>query len=257
MCLIAWNWQPDSETPLLLLANRDELYERAALSLHWWLGGQVLAGRDLQAGGTWLGVSRSGRVAALTNFRLSTADSSPRPSRGSLVLDFLRADVSATDYLQALVPHSGHYNPFNLLVFDGQHLMGLESRKQRLLSLQPGLGAVSNADFDTPWPKLLQLKNGLQQQLQQRRTRVADLLPLLQNKTLAAEGELPSTGVALELERLLSAAWIGSPHYGTRASSLIKLGHKQLSFFEQTYDAQGPRSACQEVFALSDTASRP
>lgn len=256
MCLIAWNWQPDSATPLLLLANRDEFYNRAALALHWWQDGQVLAGRDLQAGGTWLGVSRNGRLAALTNYRLPVVETTPRPSRGALVLNFLQGEMDAKDYLEALVLQCEDYNPFNLLVFDGRQLLGLESRKRCVVALQPGIGAVSNADFDTPWPKLVRLKEGLRQHNLQGHASAQDLLPLLQDRTLAADQDLPHTGVALELERMLSASWIASTHYGTRASSVVTVGRQQLSFFEQSYGPQGPLAATQHVFSRSHAAPR-
>jgi hypothetical protein len=156
MCLIAWNWQPDRSTPLLLLANRDEFYARPALPLHWWgpspNGTEVLAGKDLQGGGTWLGVSRSGRLAALTNYRSTQPLRTDTPSRGELVAAFLHGDQDAPTYLEQLAQHCGDYNPFNLLVFDGHQLMGLESRNARVLRKPAGVGGVSNADFQTPWP---------------------------------------------------------------------------------------------------------
>lgn len=248
MCLIAWDWQPDSETPLLLLANRDEFYARPALPVHWWDKGQVLAGRDLEAGGTWLGVDRRGRLAALTNYRLPSVDTAPKPSRGSLAADFLQGKQDAADYLAALAERAGAFNPFNLLLFDGQRLMGLESRNQRIVDLQPGIGAVSNADFNTPWPKLLKLKQGLQEQRQSGRTEVADLLPLLQDRVRALDSELPTTGVSLELERLLSATFIASEHYGTRACSVVALSRNKSCFFEQSHGAHGMLSATQQFF---------
>ena len=248
MCLIAWNWQPDSDTPLLLLANRDEFYARPALALHWWQDGNVLAGQDVRAGGTWLGVSRNGRLAALTNYRLPVNDPFAKPSRGGLVTAFLQSNMEAADYLCELAQRSDGYNPFNLLLFDGRRLMGLESREQRVLSLSPGIGGVSNADFDTPWPKLARLKTGLQRQTLAGLNSVPDLLPLLQDRTPAADNELPSTGVPLDLERHLSAAWIHSDHYGTRASSIVCMGSRQTSFFEQGYGAQGPLTATQQIF---------
>ncbi|HPW82765.1 MAG TPA: NRDE family protein, partial [Rhodoferax sp.] len=123
MCLIAWSWQPASATPLLLLSNRDEFYHRPALPLHWWEpapgGVEILAGRDLQAGGTWLGVSRSGRLAAITNYRTPVPARDNTPSRGELVAGFLQGSQSAMEYLQALSDRAQDYNPFNLLVFDG------------------------------------------------------------------------------------------------------------------------------------------
>ncbi len=250
MCLIAWNWQPDSDTPLVLLANRDEFYGRPAQALHWWDNGQVLAGRDLQAGGTWLGVGRSGRVAALTNYRLPLNNPGQRPSRGALVTDFLQGKWDAASYLNLLLQRADDYNPFNLLVCDGERLMGLESRNKQLISMATGLGAVSNADFDTPWPKLTRLKAGLQAQLQTGRTQVSDLLPLLRDKMLAADTELPQTGVSLEWERMLSATFVTSEHYGTRACSVITIQRKKVSFFEESHGERGMLGAAQQYFTI-------
>lgn len=249
MCLIAWHWQPGSAVPLLLVANRDEYYARPALALHWWEDEKVLAGRDMQAGGTWLGTSRDGRVAALTNFRLAQLDPRPRPSRGDLVADFLRGEMDASSYLDALSQKADAYNPFNLLVFDGKNLMGLESRHRKVLTFQPGIGGVSNSDFDTPWPKLMRLKTALLDQCIARRVTVDDLLPLLQNKILASDQDLPKTGITLDQERMLSACWIHSPHYGTRASSILCVSEKHVSFFEQGYDEQGLLGASRHTFA--------
>ena len=239
MCLIAWNWQPASPHPLLLIANRDEFYARPAAPLHWWDGGRILAGRDLQAGGTWLGVSRSGRLAALTNYRDPATLNSHAPSRGELVSGFLNSDMSAPDYLSALAGRAADYQPFNLLVFDGTHLMGLESRHARVFALAPGVGAVSNAHFHTAWPKLSQLKNGLQHLLAQGSPGDAELLSLLQNPSTAADADLPQTGIALELERVLSAAFIATPTYGTRACSVVRIGEAGINFLEQSFDAHG------------------
>jgi uncharacterized protein with NRDE domain len=137
MCVIAWNWQPAQSTPLRLLANRDELYARPALPVHWWPGNQVLAGRDLQGGGTWLGVSRSGRLAALTNYRVPAPDTAVRPSRGMLVADFLQSNDSANRHLQSVALRADEFQAFNLLVYDGVQLMGLESRHRRIFTVSP------------------------------------------------------------------------------------------------------------------------
>lgn len=239
MCLIAWNWQPASASPLLLLANRDEFYHRAARPLHWWEGGQLLAGQDLQAGGTWLGVSRSGRLAALTNYRAPAPPRTDTPSRGELVANFLESETSAAHFLQTLASRVHAYNPFNLLVFDGVQLMGLESRHAKVLELPTGVGAVSNADFQTPWPKVTQLKNGLQSCLDQHRTGADYLLALLRDPTQPPDTLLPHTGIPLPLERALSAAFIATPHYGTRASSLVQLHQTHVEFAEHSYDSSG------------------
>lgn len=263
MCLIAWHWQPDSATPLLLLANRDEFYARPTQPLHWWAGGQVLAGKDVQGGGTWLGVGRNGRLAAITNYR-DPLDVRPNaPSRGELVANFLRSDLSAAAYLQKLSGASAAYNPFNLLLLDGQVLMGFESRGVKTLTLSPGFGAVSNAGFDTPWPKLVRLKQGLQMAVSTARTgnshdenncaHNAQLLPLLQDRAVAPDAQLPSTGIARERERALSAAFIATPDYGTRACSIVRMGTAKADFFEACFDAGGSMGATQLEFVVQSS----
>lgn len=245
MCLMAWNWQPGGDTPLLLLSNRDEFYARAALPLHWWDGGRILAGRDLQAGGTWLGVSRSGRLAALTNVR-APGQRENTPSRGELVTSFLHSGDSGTDFLNALKSKAHDYNPFNLLVYDGASLLGLHSPTASVLALAPGIGGLSNAAFDTPWPKLRRLKAGLAQQLSSGHV---DELALLGDRTVAADAELPDTGIPLELERSLSPAFISRSGYGTRASSLVRFGQKTVSFTEHRFGEAGPEGQIRQQFS--------
>jgi uncharacterized protein with NRDE domain len=239
MCLIAWNWQPASPEPLLLIANRDEYFARPAEPLHWWPDADILAGRDLQAGGTWLGVSRTGRLAVLTNYRDGLAQRSDAPSRGELVSQFLQTRVSAPDYLRALADRAADYNPFNLLVFDAVGLWGFESRHAQIMAMPAGIGAVSNADFNTPWPKVQNLKTGLHKLLVQGQLSAAELLALLQNRQLAADADLPDTGIALALERSLSATFVAMPGYGTRACSMVRFASGCFEFFEQGFDANG------------------
>lgn len=239
MCLIAWNWQPESPNPLLLIANRDEFYARPTAPLHWWHDAPILAGRDLQAGGTWLGISRTGRLAALTNHRDPATVKPDAPSRGELVSAFLQTDTSARDYLTELAGRAGNYNPFNLLVFDGTHLLGLESRYARILTMQPGIGAVSNADFLTPWPKLAHLSGSLQRLMAQQHPSDEQLLALLHNPRLAADADLPTTGIPLELERALSAAFVALPEYGTRACSVVRFEQDSVQFLEQGFNPGG------------------
>ncbi|OYT88840.1 MAG: hypothetical protein CFE43_20425 [Burkholderiales bacterium PBB3] len=239
MCLIAWNWQPGSATPLLLIGNRDEFYARPAQALHHWPDAPILAGRDTQAGGTWLGVAHNGRLAALTNYRSPTPARQDAPSRGELVTDFLRSPLDAASYLQALQKHASAYNPFNLLVYDGQTLLGLESREANIVILQPGIGAVSNADFNTPWPKLRQLTASLATYVRNDGADDAPLWPLLQTRAFAEDAQLPRTGVPLDLERALSAAFIAMPSYGTRACSVVRIGTDGVHFSEQRFGAEG------------------
>ena len=255
MCLIAWNWQPHSSKPLLLLSNRDEFYARPAMPLHWWGDDDghsptILAGKDLQGGGTWLGLSRSGRLAALTNYRSADALRSDTPSRGELVAGFLRDDLDAPTYLLELAGRAADYNPFNLLVYDGRTLMGLESRGAKLVPLQPGIGAVSNADFHTPWPKLTRLSQRLQGQITRQRTNTPDLLLLLQDPSLASDETLPHTGVPIEWERALSASFIHTAEYGTRACSVLAVHSTHATFTEHSFGPQGLLLKNQQDFAL-------
>ena len=254
MCLIAWNWQPASRHPLLLIANRDEYYARPTLPLHWWHDAPILAGRDLQAGGSWLGISRTGRLAALTNHRDPANVRVDAPSRGALVSAFLQTELSASDYLTELASRAADYNPFNLLVFDGTRLMGLESRHAKVITMQPGIGAVSNADFLTPWPKLSRLSASLQTLLAQAHPSDAELLALLHNPTLAADDDLPTTGIPLEFERALSAAFIALPDYGTRASSVVRFEADSIAFLEQSFDTNGSTGTRQATTTLPNAS---
>jgi len=243
MCLIAWNWCPDRPEQLLLIANRDEFRARPARALGWWSDGHVLAGRDLQAGGTWLGVHRSGRLAALTNFRSTTPPRTDAPSRVELVAAFMRSGLRGAQFMASIVGQIDRYNPFNLLVFDGQQLLGLESRHRRIVPMVPGVGAVSNADFHTPWPKLVRWRDALTNLSPENLASDSDVLPLLQDTTVAPDAQLPNTGISPEFERALSAPFVTLPHYGTRASSVVRLGHEQGSFMELGYPDATPASA--------------
>jgi uncharacterized protein with NRDE domain len=251
MCLIAWNWQPQGDTPLMLIGNRDEFYARPALPLHWWDVGTVLAGRDIQGGGTWLGVSRSGRLAALTNFRSSNAVRDHTPSRGELVANFLQTDQTTTAFLNDLTVQSHRYNPFNLLVFDGVTLMGFQSRDAKVVPMLPGVGAVSNADFHTPWPKLDRLSKALKASTAQNASDNSTLIGLLQDRCVAPDEALPQTGIPIEFERALSAVFVSTPEYGTRASSVIRIRRNWVEFFEQTHIAHATTDSECQVFELT------
>jgi hypothetical protein len=243
MCLIAWDWQPGSALPLLVLANRDEFYARPTLALHAWPCGQVLAGKDEQAGGTWLGLGSQGpqfRFAAITNFRDLSLQRPDALSRGALVPEFLQSNESADVFLARLSSTAHRYNPFNLLVFDGTHLRGFESHSGRTVVCAPGVGAVSNAGFNTPWPKLLQLKQAVAALDTQEHPPVQRLLQLLADQTPVADADLPATGLALQRERALAPVFVRTPDYGTRASTVVSVHSHRAEIFEQNFDASGP-----------------
>ena len=239
MCLIAIRWQPLAHVPLIIAANRDEFYARPTQALHRWADQPIVAGKDLQANGTWLGVSLSGRVAALTNYRDPSQNRLDAPSRGDITTAFLSGMGTCEHYLQALASQAHVYNPFNLLVFDGQSLMGFESRHRRAFKLQEGVSVVSNADFNVPWPKVARLRDGFTQTLQQNGPDINALFALLSDRRTAPDKELPQTGIPLELEKALSAEFIHTPNYGTRASSVLLVGQTQVDFVERSFDAHG------------------
>jgi uncharacterized protein with NRDE domain len=235
MCLLAFAWQVHPEYPLVLVANRDEFYARPALAARFWEDApQVLAGRDEKEGGTWLGVTRSGRWAALTNYR------EPNPpagilSRGHLVANFLRGDSEPLAYLQQIAEHADDYSGFNLLVGDRQQAAVLSNRGTAPQLLAAGLYGLSNHLLDSPWPKTQRLKTGLCDMMNQPSIDIDLALHLLTDQTQPLDEELPITGVSVEWERMLATAFIKLPMYGTRASSVLLLGQERARFVEQTW----------------------
>ncbi len=247
MCLITLNWQPLADTRLVIAANRDEYYARPARRLHHWPEHPILAGKDALAGGTWLGLAHTAgtgqaRFAALTNYRDPAHHNPSAPSRGHITTSFLKGSMSARAYLDVLSTMVQGYNPFNLILFDGLELMGFESRHSRAFVLPPGISSVSNADFNTPWPKLARLQQDFKQTLQRQPDSAQlekDLFKLLAHDLVAPDADLPQTGLALPRERALSAAFIRTPDYGTRVSSVVTIGTSQATFTERSFDADG------------------
>jgi uncharacterized protein with NRDE domain len=235
VCLIGFHYRPDGPVPLLVAGNRDEYYDRSTAPLAWWEGGRILAGQDLWSGGTWMGVSRDGRFAALTNFREARRSSDGRPSRGFIPLRFLDAGGSASEFLTWVRKEAPRYAPFNVLVYDGLELLGYESRQGRELRFQPGIHGLSNGDFDEPWPKVEAIKAGLAAGPQDDEA----LLTLLADVRHYEDDRLPHTGVSLEWERTLSPAFVRTPTYGTRASTIVRLGRDRVSMLEQQFGAEG------------------
>ena len=219
MCLIAFAWQPDTAIPLIAASNRDEFYQRPTQTLHNWHDDYgVIAGQDLEAGGTWLGINQYGRFAALTNIR-DPKRMTGEISRGRLVQGFLQSTTAPERYLQALVDDVERYAGFNLLVGDRHALYFLNSVEKTVKHLKAGVYGLSNANLDTPWPKLVRIKEGLANLLPLPSK--DQLLTLLHDPWQPADSELPETGVSVELERMLSSGFIQSDNYGTRASTAL------------------------------------
>lgn len=246
MCLIVFDWNPNGTLPLRLVANRDEFHARPTQSLHFWPDEpDILAGRDMQAGGTWLGVSRNGRMAAITNVR-ETGITTPDPqSRGHLVRDFLREQTSVTDYLQQLQQQAQRYPGFNLLLLaDGEMWHYSNRSADSATQIAAGVHGLSNAGLDTPWPKLVQARNALSQL--PANAPLDHAVDVTARRERFADGELPDTGVGLELERLLSPPFIVSPNYGTRCTTAIRMSTTNAEVLERRYDPQGNTSGQSE-----------
>ncbi|CAM3950543.1 putative transport and Golgi organization protein [Pseudomonas reidholzensis] len=229
MCLIVFAWRPGHALPLIVAANRDEFYARPTQALAAWDDAPgVYAGRDLEAGGTWLGLGPGGRFAALTNIREPGQALGSR-SRGELVAAYLRGALGVEAYLDQVASHSAQYSGFNLLVGDGEQLGFVHAREAAPRLLEAGVYGLSNAGLDTPWPKLLKTRAGLQQLLDDPQPQ--RLLGLLGDAQPAPDAQLPETGVGLATERLLSSAFIASQNYGTRASTVLivdKQGRRRM-----------------------------
>ena len=240
MCLIAWRWHPDESDALVLVSNRDEFFDRPTEAARQWSGTQMWAGKDQRAGGTWLGVTNSGRFAAITNYRTPDTANASAASRGHLVAQFLTSDLSSQAFMAELVNTFGAYNPFNLTVYDGATLQGFEGRGSvhRVVHLVPGFGGVSNADFNTPWFKQARLQTDLEQLLASASCTDDALLDLLLNDQVAPLDQLPKTGIPFDRELALSAPFVSMGHYGTRASSLVRIRQNVVEFTERGFDKQ-------------------
>ena len=236
MCLILFAYNKHPQYKLVVAANRDEFYDRPAAPMAFWTEApKLLAGRDLKAGGTWLGVTRSGRFAAITNFRDPAAVKTDAPSRGHLVSDYLLGNDSAKVYIDKLSPIADRYNGFNLLAGDEAGLWYFSNRGGAPRPLAPGLYGLSNHLLDTPWPKvevgrrrlrtiLESLSDDININRENEYTRLSEqLFDMLQDRAVPADEELPDTGIGRDWERQLAPIFIESPRYGTRSSTVLVL----------------------------------
>jgi uncharacterized protein with NRDE domain len=237
MCLIVFAWQVIPGMPLVAAANRDEFYDRPATPAAWWDDHpQVYAGRDLQGGGTWLGVTRDGRFAALTNIRAPSEKRVDAPSRGALVADYLTGQTTAQEYVAGIAKDADQYNGFNLVVGDCEQLIWFSNRQSNDVRngqpLAAGVYGLSNDLLDSPWPKVVRTKAQFASLLCQGAPEEA-YFEMLSDTTHTSDCRLPKTGVSIELERLLSAVCIESPNYGTRSSTVVRLHAGRIAKLEE------------------------
>jgi len=241
MCLILLSYRQHARYPLLIAANRDEFYDRPSQPAHFWEDAPwILAGRDLVGGGTWFGITRSGRFAAVSNLRDPKPAAENAPSRGLLVSEFLRGDPPPRAYLAEVARWGWRYNGFNLLAGDHDEIAYYNNRSGEILTLAPGLYGLSNHRLDTPWPKVKNAKAALAKILGMPAAEPEAILEMLADRTLPADDCLPDTGVGLVWERLLASIFIASENYGTRCSSvLIKDQDRRAIFIERNYSPGG------------------
>lgn len=260
MCLILIALDSHPDYPLIVAANRDEFYDRPTAPAAFWADApSVLAGRDLEAGGTWLGIDRRGRFAAVTNYRQGRREPSAPRSRGRLVSDFLTSDLGAREHLERVGSDEALYNGFNLIAGDARELSYYSNRGGRVRTLGRGVYGLSNHLLDTDWPKVSSAKTAFGSLLSGGASELtADLFALLSDRNQPVEEALPRTGVGPEWERLLSSAFIASSGYGTRSSTVLLVGRDGgIVFVEHTFGPGGaPGGQVRFELRLDQTIAR-
>lgn len=238
MCLIFVAWKQHPNYRLVVAANRDEFYSRSTAPADYWeQAPEVLGGRDLEAGGTWLGVTNTNRFAALTNYRGGEIKAADAPTRGRLVSDFLCSQSAPADYLRTLATEADAYNGFNLLAGDHEKLHWYSNYGGEPLELNAGTYGVSNHLLDTPWPKVVRGKKAFAELLNAKPINIEAMFDLLADRQLARDASLPETGVGLERERALSPIFITTDDYGTRSSTVLLVGSSGgVEFHERTHE---------------------
>ncbi len=237
MCLVLFAYKVSKEYPLVLAANRDEFYARPTAPMHFWENSpDLLAGKDIQRGGTWFGVNRSGRFAALTNFRNPSGINPSAVSRGGIILDFLNTEISVPKFGEKLKRTAAKYNGYNLLYGDLNTLFCFTNVANEIQRVVPGIHGLSNRFLDSSWPKVVKGKKALGKCLDSKPIH-EKLLSLLTDREKPEDHLLPDTGVGLEWERMLSPLFIESATYGTRSSTVMTIDTRnRIQVTERTYE---------------------
>lgn len=237
MCLILVAYKMHPQTNLVVLANRDEFYERPTKNAEWWNESpNIFAGKDLKAGGTWLGVNEYGKFGALTNYRDPSKFNPQAASRGSLVIKYLKSERSIPNFIDQYIGNTSIYNDYSLFLYDGNNLGYFSSLEEKLINLSPGIYGLSNALLDSNWPKVNRGKKALEEFIKSDELSQEKAFEILSDTTPANDADLPSTGVDLEKERLLSPMHISYPGYGTRSSNVVFFNtDDSIHFYERDH----------------------
>ena len=259
MCLVLFAYQIHPEFPLILAANRDEFYARPSRPLSYWKDApHVLAGRDLQGKGTWLGVTRRGKIAALTNYRDPASRIDGAPSRGALVADFLKGVDTVESYFDSIAGKKDRYNGFNLIAGHVGRLLYYANQRGEVREIAPGFYGLSNHLLDTPWPKLQKAKARFKDLLRDGGQVDPDrIFKILADRTRPPDSLLPDTGVGKRRERFLSSIFIAGRRYGTRNSSVLCIKHTgKVTFSERNFDLRGQARTRTFVFTSRNAGSQ-
>lgn len=239
MCMILFACDCHPLYKLVVAGNRDEFYKRPALPAAFWPDNPaILAGKDLQEGGTWMGITATGRWGALTNYRDPSSYKPQAPSRGYLVQNYLSSDLDPASYMENIADGGADYNGFNLLAGIYESLYYYSNREKLIRKVAPGVHGLSNSLLDVAWPKVSKGKKSLADCLQQEDVQVEQLFAIMADRELPADQDLPRTGVSLEMERMLAPAYVVSQNYGTRTTTVILVdrNHK-VRFWERSITA--------------------
>ncbi len=237
MCTVLWASDVHPEYKLVVAANRDEFFIRPTLPAAFWPDHPwVLAGQDLKHGGTWMGITTTGRFATLTNYRDPLKHNPQALSRGHLVQRYLEGSMAPTEYLQSLLEKNGNLNDYNLLAGTVEQLFYFSNRDKVIRQVENGLHGLSNSLLDVPWPKVTRGLSALEAELQHRDIKVERLFEIMADRHQADDNQLPQTGVSLEMERKLSPAFVEMEGYGTRSTSVILVDRSNsVQFWERSF----------------------
>jgi len=239
MCLLLVSYKNHPKYKLIIAANRDEFYNRPAEPAKFWKEyPNLLGGKDLQAGGTWLGITKEGRFAAITNYRDIKNLKKDAPSRGELLTGFLTGSDTPKNYSEILLNSADVYNGFNLLYSDQNKFYYFSNQTKKPVKLEPGIYGLSNHLLDTPWHKVVKSKKSFKIILNSKDITSDDLFGILSDTSSPPDELLPDTGLALEIERAVSPVYVSTPFYGTRSSTVIFIDKdNQVSFIEKSLNS--------------------
>jgi uncharacterized protein with NRDE domain len=241
MCLINFAYQYHPKYKFILVGNRDEFYNRPTKQLHWWEEyPDILAGRDMKDGGTWMGMSRDGKIAALTNYRDLKNIKQNAPSRGIILKKYLSGEIPLEEFHIFLKTQGRFYNGFNLLYGTAEEFYYYANTEERWQMIHPGIYSISNAFLDTPWEKVKKSKRLFSDLIQPGYVSSENLIQMMHNTDIANDNTLPSTGVSPELEKKLSAMFIEMENYGSRLTTYISINnHGHVVYYEKSYVPAG------------------